>query len=57
MTRADRFNRGLAMTNRIYELQERHNWSNQETAIAFSSLDESLPITLHHIGDKFSDGP
>jgi len=50
MTRTERYKRGLAMTNRIYELQESHNWSDQETAAAFSSLDEHLPINLHNIG-------
>ena len=50
MTRTELYNRALAMTNRIYELQESHGWSNQETATAFASLDEHLPITLHNVG-------
>ncbi|KAF9456699.1 acyl-CoA dehydrogenase/oxidase C-terminal [Collybia nuda] len=49
MTRTERYHRGLSMTNRVYELQESHNWSNQQTATAFASLDEGLPISLHMI--------
>jgi acyl-CoA oxidase len=56
MTRTERYNRGLAITNRLYELQESHNWSNQETATAFASLDEPLPITLHNVG-MYTLGP
>ena len=50
MTRTERYNRALSMTNRIYDLQESYNWSDQETATAFASLDEALPITLHNVG-------
>ncbi|RDB17664.1 Peroxisomal acyl-coenzyme A oxidase 1 [Hypsizygus marmoreus] len=49
MTRTERYTRGLAMTNRIYELQEIHKWSNEETAVAFASLDEQLPNFLHNV--------
>lgn len=50
MTRTERYHRGLSIINRVYELQEIHKWSNQQTATAFASLDESLPIGLHTIG-------
>jgi hypothetical protein len=50
MTRTERYHRGLTMINRIFQLQESHNWSNQDTATAFASLDEFLPINLHNIG-------
>jgi acyl-CoA oxidase len=50
MTRTERYNRGLSMTNRVYELQEFHKWSDKQTATAFASLDETLPISLHNIG-------
>ena len=50
MTRTERYNRGLAMVNRIFELQESHSWSNQETTTALACLDEALPINLHDVG-------
>ncbi|TFK36086.1 peroxisomal oxidase [Crucibulum laeve] len=49
MSRTERYSRGLAITNRIYELQETHEWSQQETNLAFAALDESLPIGLHNV--------
>ncbi|KAG6809524.1 hypothetical protein H0H92_015920 [Tricholoma furcatifolium] len=47
---SQRYKRALAMTNRLYELQEQHRWSNEETSVAFASLDEQLPIGLHNVG-------
>ncbi|KAG5650389.1 hypothetical protein H0H81_012401 [Sphagnurus paluster] len=47
------------MTNRIYELQEIHNWSAEETSLAITSLDEQLPIGLHNVAFQpvfFSQG-
>uniref|UniRef100_A0A8H7XY14 Acyl-coenzyme A oxidase n=1 Tax=Psilocybe cubensis TaxID=181762 RepID=A0A8H7XY14_PSICU len=49
MSRTERYERGLALTNRIYELQEIHNWSDQETKVAISVLDEQLSIGLHNV--------
>ncbi|KAF5376636.1 hypothetical protein D9615_007859 [Tricholomella constricta] len=59
MTRTDRYERALSMTNRIYELQEIHRWTNEETSLAIASLDEALPIALHNIAFQpvfFSQG-
>ncbi|KAF8064384.1 peroxisomal oxidase [Lyophyllum atratum] len=59
MTRTERYQRGLAMTNRIYELQETHRWSNEDTSLAIASLDEGLPIGLHNVAFQpvfFSQG-
>ena len=51
MTRTERYNRGISMTNRIYELQEVHKWSSQDSnTAALAVLDEALPINLHSIG-------
>ncbi|KAF8056074.1 acyl-CoA dehydrogenase/oxidase [Lyophyllum atratum] len=47
------------MTNRIYELQETHRWSNEDTSLAIASLDEGLPIGLHNVAFQpvfFSQG-
>lgn len=50
MQRTERYTRGLALTNRVYELQTIHKWSQQEASIAINSIDENLPIGLHNIG-------
>jgi len=50
MSRTERFERGLALTNRVYELQTIHNWSEQETKVALAILDEQLSISLHNVG-------
>ncbi|KZT66801.1 acyl-CoA oxidase [Daedalea quercina L-15889] len=46
MTRKDRYKRAIRMTNRVYELQNIHGWSNAETAEALDLIDEDLPIHL-----------
>ena len=51
MNRTERYERGLLMTNRIFELEAIHGWSELETRTAFSALDESLPIGLHNVGE------
>ncbi|KAF8056038.1 peroxisomal oxidase [Lyophyllum atratum] len=59
MTRTERYQRGLAMTNRIYELQETRRWSNEDTSLAIASLDEGLPNGLHNVAFQpvfFSQG-
>ncbi|KAF8829694.1 hypothetical protein HHX47_DHR2000235 [Lentinula edodes] len=47
MTRTEKYTRGLRMTNRIHELEQLLGWSKQDTTIATSLLDDSLPISLH----------
>ena len=50
MNRTQKYERGLAMTNRVYELQTLHKWNEQETKLAFSVIDDQLPIALHNVG-------
>lgn len=49
MSRTERYTRGMALTNRVYELQELHSWTQHETSIAIATLDEQLPISLHNV--------
>ncbi|EFI26847.1 acyl-CoA oxidase [Coprinopsis cinerea okayama7 len=49
MSRTERYTRGMALTNRIYELQEKLGWNQQQTSTATAILDEQLPIALHNI--------
>lgn len=49
MSRTERYERGLSMTNRIFELETIHGWSELETRTAFAALDEQLPIALHNV--------
>lgn len=51
MTRSERYKRGLAMTNRVYELSGIKKWSTQETSNAVSLLDEGVPMHLHAVGE------
>src|SRR5271155_5920379 len=51
MNRTEKYERGLSMTNRIFELETIHNWSDLETKTALAVLDEQLPITLHNLGE------
>lgn len=50
MSRTERYTRGIALTNRVYQLQELHSWTQHETSIAIATLDEQLPISLHNVG-------
>ena len=52
MNRTERYERGLSMTNRIFELETIHGWSKLETRTAFAALDEQLPIGLHNVGES-----
>ena len=52
MNRTERYERGLLMTNRIFELETIYGWSELETRTAFSALDEQLPIGLHNVGES-----
>jgi acyl-CoA oxidase len=54
MNRTERYERGLSMTNRIFELETIHGWSELETRTAFAALDEQLSIGLHNIGESES---
>lgn len=47
MTRKERYERAINMTNRLYELQDIHSWSNDETAVALNIIDEEVPMHLH----------
>ncbi|KAJ6543324.1 peroxisomal oxidase [Mycena sp. CBHHK59/15] len=49
MTRTEQYTRGQALTKRMFELQEIHKWSNEETNTAIAVADESLPIGLHNL--------
>lgn len=49
MSRSERYDRGLALTDRIFELQVTHKWSENETKLALSILDEQLSINLHNV--------
>ncbi|KAF9529139.1 peroxisomal oxidase [Crepidotus variabilis] len=49
MTRTERYEDGMNITNRIYELQQLHGWTENETKVALSSVDQPLPIHLHNI--------
>ncbi|KAJ7257516.1 peroxisomal oxidase [Mycena haematopus] len=49
VTRKELYIRGQALTNRLYELQQIHNWSAEDTNVAFSVLDEDLSIGLHNV--------
>ncbi|KAF8147662.1 peroxisomal oxidase [Crassisporium funariophilum] len=49
MTRTEKYERGQAMTNRIFELETIHGWDHFKTRTAFAALDDQLPIGLHFI--------
>ena len=51
MTRTERYKRGLAMTNRIYELSEQKGWTSKQNSDAISLLDEGVPMNLHSLGE------
>ncbi|KAJ6554277.1 acyl-CoA oxidase [Mycena capillaripes] len=48
-TRKELYIRGQALANRLYELQEIHNWSTEDTNVALSVVDEGLSIGLHNV--------
>ena len=54
MNRTEVYERGLSMTNRIFELEKIHGWSELETRTALATLDQPLPINLHNIGEGAS---
>ncbi|KAI0744477.1 peroxisomal oxidase [Earliella scabrosa] len=47
LTRTQLYERALAITNRLHELQAVNKWSAEEANIAFKVVDEPLPIALH----------
>ncbi|TFK73089.1 acyl-CoA oxidase [Pluteus cervinus] len=49
LSRTERYNRIQAITNRIYELAEQHQWDRADLNTAVASIDEQLPIGLHNI--------
>ena len=54
MTRTQLYERALAITNRLHELQAVNKWSAEEANIAFKVVDEPLPIALHMAGPLLS---
>ena len=50
MNRSQLYERALTIMNRLYELKEAHQWSAEETNLAFKVLDEHLPLSLHMAG-------
>ncbi|KAF8190757.1 peroxisomal oxidase [Mycena galopus ATCC 62051] len=48
-TRKELYIRGQALTNRLYELQQIHGWSVDNTSLAILVVDESLSIGLHNV--------
>lgn len=57
MTRKERFERGLAITARLYELADKYNWTPEQTAYALIPAEEASPVGLHNLGefDYFKD--
>ncbi|KAF7297428.1 Acyl-coenzyme A oxidase [Mycena indigotica] len=49
LTRKEQYIRGQAMTRRLLELQDIHQWSAEDLSVAFAYLDDGLPIGLHNI--------
>lgn len=56
MSRAERVEQGLQMTNRLLTLKELHQWTPAEYSEAMVAADESLPLTLHESGPLRSLG-
>ncbi|KAL1943321.1 hypothetical protein VTO73DRAFT_4396 [Trametes versicolor] len=48
IARTEMYQRGLAMTKRLYELADQHGWSDEEAKLAVRVVDEPLPIMLHN---------
>ncbi|GBE86858.1 Acyl-coenzyme A oxidase 3 [Sparassis crispa] len=46
MTRKERYKRGLAMTHRVFELQEVHKWSDADAAWVIRNMDEDVAMVL-----------
>ncbi|KAK0200677.1 peroxisomal oxidase [Desarmillaria ectypa] len=47
ITRAEAYSRGQRLTNRIYQLEQDLGWTKDDTAVAFSIIDDRLPSDLH----------
>ncbi|KAJ7873471.1 peroxisomal oxidase [Mycena olivaceomarginata] len=48
-TRKELYIRGQTLANRLYELQEIHGWSTEDTNVALAVVDEGLSIGLHNV--------
>ncbi|KAI0633097.1 acyl-CoA oxidase [Trametes polyzona] len=48
LTRTQTYQRGLAMTKRLFELKAQHDWSAEQTSLAIRAIDEPLPFILHN---------
>ncbi|KZT39561.1 acyl-CoA oxidase [Sistotremastrum suecicum HHB10207 ss-3] len=49
MSRLERYQRAMAMANRIEELREQLKWDEREVDIAYSLCDEPVPLDLHTV--------
>ncbi|KAK0445628.1 peroxisomal oxidase [Desarmillaria tabescens] len=47
ITRTEAYHRGQRITNRIYQIEQDLGWTKDDTAVAFSVLDDRLPSGLH----------
>lgn len=56
IARTEMYQRGLAMTKRLYELADQHGWSDEEAKLAVRVIDEPLPIMLHNAGRSSCEG-
>lgn len=56
MSRSERLSHGLALTKRLFELVDKHEWDYMEYLEALASMDESVGLYLHEVG-KFPDWP
>ncbi len=48
LDRTESFKRGLRLINRINEISESLSWTRDEVKLAFTILDDPLPIALHN---------
>ncbi|KAI0659517.1 peroxisomal oxidase [Cubamyces menziesii] len=48
LTRTQMYQRALAMTKRLFELKDQHDWTSDEVNLAVKLIDEPLPIVLHN---------
>ncbi|KAJ7832798.1 acyl-CoA dehydrogenase/oxidase [Mycena olivaceomarginata] len=48
-TRKESYIRGQVLANRLYELQEIHDWSTEDITVALSVVDKGLSIGLHNL--------
>ncbi|KAF8513525.1 acyl-CoA dehydrogenase/oxidase C-terminal [Gautieria morchelliformis] len=49
MARKELYFRGLAITKRLLDFQEKYHWSDQDVDAALAIIDEGIPLYLHHM--------